>query len=126
MASGAVAAGAAGRHHHSSAAAPSASPRAAAARATGMPYVYVCLRLLSMTFVHLWMHGAAPRCQTGPVRWAALFADLEAQLAAAAEADLAGEVADRQRLEVARLQLVDRLRAAAGSELTVGLANGDA
>jgi hypothetical protein len=59
------------------------------------------------------------------VRWTALFADLEAQLEAAEEAELAGEVADRQRLEVARLELVDRIRAALGAELTIGLRTGD-
>jgi hypothetical protein len=59
------------------------------------------------------------------VRWAALFADLEAQLEAAEEAELAGEVADRQRLEVARLELVDRFRAALDAELTIGLRSGE-
>lgn len=59
------------------------------------------------------------------MRWAALFADLEAQLAAAADADLAGEVAERQRIEVARLELADRVRAARGIEITVGLVTGE-
>src|SRR4051812_49985990 len=60
-------------------------------------------------------------CQTGAVRWDRLFADLDAQLAAADAAELAGEVGDRTRREVARLHLADRARLAIGAELSVGL-----
>jgi hypothetical protein len=55
------------------------------------------------------------------VRWEALFDDLEAQLSAAEAGELAAEVSDRSRREVARLHVADRVRLAHGAELTVGL-----
>jgi hypothetical protein len=53
------------------------------------------------------------------VRWDDLFDDLEAQLQHLAEADLAGEVAERSRIEVSKLALVDRLRPAIGQPVSV-------
>lgn len=58
------------------------------------------------------------------MRWEALFADMEAQLDAAQAADLAAEVADLTRAELATVELRDRLRAAQGTDLTVVVAGG--
>jgi hypothetical protein len=53
------------------------------------------------------------------VRWDELFDDIEAQFDAADAADLAAEVADRSRREVASLRLVDRLNAVVGSPVAL-------
>lgn len=53
------------------------------------------------------------------MRWQSLFDDLEAQLDAAAAAELAGEVAERSRTERARVRVADRFAAAAGAAVAV-------
>lgn len=58
------------------------------------------------------------------MRWERLFADLETELAAAEAAERDTEVAERTRTEVAKLRLVDRLRAADGVEVGVTLVGG--
>jgi len=55
-------------------------------------------------------------------RWDALFADLEAQAAAAGAAERAAEVEERTRGELAALGTVDRLRAADGTALRLRIA----
>lgn len=57
-------------------------------------------------------------------RWAGLFADLEAQLAAAEAGDLGAEVDARTRGEFAEVTLRDRLRAAEGQVVRVVVAGG--
>ncbi|MBD7995378.1 hypothetical protein H9639_08730 [Arthrobacter sp. Sa2CUA1] len=53
------------------------------------------------------------------MRWEALFADLEAQLAAAGHSARESEIADRQRGESAAIELADRLRGQIGRTLKV-------
>lgn len=55
------------------------------------------------------------------MRWQALFADLEAQLEAADRLKLEAEVRDRARRERGLVHAVDRLRASAGSPVSVTL-----
>jgi hypothetical protein len=54
------------------------------------------------------------------LRWDILFDDLEAQAAALERAELAGEVDERTRGELATLSVADRLRAALGESIRVG------
>ena len=58
------------------------------------------------------------------MRWERLFEDLEAQLDAAVEAELAGEVAERTRHERAHVTLADRLVAWVGEMVTLDLLGG--
>lgn len=54
--------------------------------------------------------------------WESLFADLEGEFDAAEAAQQAAEIEDRTRHEHARIRLVDRLRAALGTPVTITLA----
>src|SRR4051812_11039736 len=59
------------------------------------------------------------------MRWEALFADMEAQLAAAERADLRADVAELVRAERATVHLVDRLRDAVGRRVRVHVLGAD-
>ncbi len=59
------------------------------------------------------------------MRWDVLFGDLEAQLAAAGDAELAAEVEERTRHEQGSIELTHRLRASAGRAVVVGVDGGD-
>jgi hypothetical protein len=59
------------------------------------------------------------------MRWASLFADLEAQAEGQDDAEFLAEVRDRTRLELGRLRVVDRLRASEGRELAASVRSGD-
>ncbi len=58
------------------------------------------------------------------MRWDALFADLEAQLAAGERLDLDVEVDERARLDAAAVELADRLRGSVGLRIGVHLGSG--
>ena len=55
------------------------------------------------------------------MRWDRLFADLEGQLLAAQAAELAGEVRDRTRREVALLRIGDRIAGSTGHPVAVAV-----
>ena len=55
------------------------------------------------------------------MRWRALFDDLEAQAEQAGAAQLAAEVADRTRSELATVRLADRFRASVGRPLVLSV-----
>lgn len=58
------------------------------------------------------------------MRWASLFDDLEAEFEAAERDQFEAEVADRVRREVAATSVADRLRAAVGHRVELGLDGG--
>src|SRR4051794_11617551 len=58
------------------------------------------------------------------VRWDSLFDDLEGQLEAADSAQFEAELRERERVERARLRVVDRLRGALDREIDVALVGG--
>lgn len=58
------------------------------------------------------------------VRWDRLFDDLEAQVAARARLELDAEIAERTRLERARITLGERIVGAVGSEVTLRVRGG--
>lgn len=59
------------------------------------------------------------RAAAGEGRFERLFADMEAELAAADSLELSYEVADRARGEFAQMRMVDRLRAAVGASIVI-------
>jgi len=59
-----------------------------------------------------------------PMRWNALFDDLEGQAAAIAQAELEGRVDARIRHEVGQLNLIDRLRPTVGASLSLRTSGG--
>jgi len=59
------------------------------------------------------------------MQWEQLIDELDAAVDAGERRELVSEVADRTRRELARLRLVDRLRAATGDDVTIGLDGGE-
>jgi len=59
------------------------------------------------------------------MQWERLIDELDAAIDADERRELANEVADRTRRELARLRLVDRLRAATGNDVRIGLDGGE-
>jgi hypothetical protein len=58
------------------------------------------------------------------MRWEELFEDLESQLEQLSLAERDAEIADRTRAELARVSMLDRLRASVGRTVTCSLSDG--
>ncbi|MFW0774591.1 hypothetical protein ACLRGI_15640 [Paenarthrobacter nitroguajacolicus] len=58
------------------------------------------------------------------MRWDSLFNDLEAQFSAGRALEQESEISDRARVELAGIELSDRLRGAAGAEIKIVLVDG--
>jgi hypothetical protein len=58
------------------------------------------------------------------MRWDALFEDLEAQAAALVVAERSAEIEERTRSEFGRLSIAERVAAAIGSQLSIGVHGG--
>jgi hypothetical protein len=58
------------------------------------------------------------------MRWEQLFEDLESQLEQLSQAERDAEIADRTRAELARVSILDRLRASVGRTITCALSQG--
>lgn len=65
-----------------------------------------------------------PRPTLGPMRWDALFTDIEAQFAEGERLAFDAEISERARVETASLTLSDRLRGSLNSHVSVSLACG--
>lgn len=72
----------------------------------------------------MWIDRRRGPAYAGAMRWDALFADLEAQLAAGERLDLDAEVDERARLDAAAVELADRLRGSVGLRIGVHLGSG--
>jgi hypothetical protein len=72
----------------------------------------------------VWIDRRRRHAYAGAMRWDALFADMEAQLAASERLDLDAEIAERARVDAAAVELADRLRGSLGLRIRVHLASG--
>ena len=87
---------------------------------------YLCVLMMiedvgyvQMMTIRLWTSRRPGWTTVLPMRWEALFVDMESQLDAAQAQGRARDVAELTRAERASVHLVDRLRAAAGSEVRI-------
>lgn len=72
----------------------------------------------------MWIDRRLGCAYAGAMRWDALFADLEAQLAASERLDLDAEIGERARVDAAAVELADRLRGSLGLRIGVHLGSG--